>query len=80
MSLAQIQALLAKSLKENAGMFVRIGKKYIINSSYLLKVNIIKQKLILSDGASFAFQLNISKVALKAFKDVYIKRLSANQQ
>lgn len=80
MSLSQIQSLLSKVLKEDVSAFVRIGKRYIVNSNYILKINVINQRLILSDGASFAFQLNISKVALKAFKDLYVKRISANQQ
>ena len=31
MNLSQVQQLIASRLKENAGIFIRIGKKYIIN-------------------------------------------------
>ncbi len=80
MNLSQVQQLIASRLKENAGIFIRIGKKYIINHTYLLKVNVPAQKLTLSDGATFAFQLSISKSALRAFKDFYVNSLNRAQQ
>lgn len=72
MNLAQMQKVLSESLKERAKCFARIGKRFIINLNYVYLINLLQQKLILSDGDRFAFQINISKEALKSLKEVYI--------
>ena len=46
-------------------MFRRLGRKYIINLQYIYLVDVFEQKLILSDYDHFAFQVNVSKEALK---------------
>ncbi len=71
MNLAQMQKLLIDKLKNQASIFARIGKKYIINHTFIYQINITRQKLILSDGNIFAFQLDVSKDALKHLKDLY---------
>jgi len=73
MNLSHMQEILVKSLGENARMFARIGKKYIINHKYVYQINPINQRLLLSDGDRFAFQLQVSKEALKKLKELYIK-------
>lgn len=73
MNLARMQELLSKSLKENARIFARVGKKYIINHTYIYKINTLRQSLVLSDGMHFAYQLDISKEALKQLKELYVK-------
>lgn len=72
MSLSQMQLLLSKNLKESASRFARIGKRFIVNLDYVYQISILKQKLVLSDGNVFAFQLNISKEALKKLKEMYV--------
>lgn len=54
-----------QKLKEHSIIFARLGKRYIINLNYVYSINIIKQKLILSDGYMFAYQLDVAKEALK---------------
>lgn len=71
MNLSRMQYVLTDSLKEQASVFVRVGKKYIINSSYVYQINVLKQKLLLSDGLHFVFQLDISKEALRNLKTIY---------
>lgn len=73
MNLGHMQEVLIKSLGENARMFARIGKKYIINHKYIYQISPIAQRLLLSDGERFAFQLQVSKEALKKLKDMYVK-------
>lgn len=46
-------------------MFRRLGRKYIINMQYIYLIDVFEQKLILSDYDHFAFQVNVSKEALK---------------
>ena len=41
--------------------------------NYINKIDIPKQTLILSDGHSFAFKLNVSKEALRKLKDILTK-------
>lgn len=72
MNLGQMQQFLNNSLKEQATIFARIGKKHIINYSYVYQISVLKHKLILSDGANFSYQLSVSKNALKSLKEMYV--------
>lgn len=72
MNLANMQQLLTERLKEQVSIFIRVGKRFIINRTYIYKINVPNQKLILSDGEKFIFQLNISKEALKNLKKLYM--------
>ena len=72
MNLAHMQQILTDSLKENARTFVRVGKKYIINHAYVCQIIVLRQNLVLRDGASFTFQLDISKEALKGLRELYL--------
>lgn len=71
LNLAKLQVILVDKMKDKASTFVRIGKKYIINRTFVYQINIVRHRLILSDGQNFAFQLEISKEALKKLKDLY---------
>ena len=73
MNLSRIQEILNEKLKEHSIIFARVGKRYIINLNYIYSINVIKQKLTLSDGYIFAYQLDIAKDALKKLKDLHSK-------
>ena len=75
MNLSQMQAVLSENLKEEASIFARIGKRFIINLNYVYHIEVLRQKLTLSDGKAFAYQLPISKEALKKLKDMYISSI-----
>lgn len=70
-NLGQTEKLLVQNFGDKAKTYVRIGKRYIINLSYLYRIHVLKQMLVLSDGQTFAYQLEISKEALKSLKDLY---------
>ena len=72
-SLIQMEQQLVEQMKEEASVFMRVGKRFIINRNYVVNINIAKQYLILSDMLHFAFQLPISKDALKKMKDLFIR-------
>ena len=55
MNLARMQQVLSDRLKEQASIFARVGKKHIINLSYVYQINVLKQRLVLSDGDNFTF-------------------------
>lgn len=71
-NLAQTEKALSSRLGEKSRSFARIGKRYIINLKYIYQINVLKQRLVLSDGIHFAFQLEVSKEALKNLKDIYV--------
>ena len=73
MNLSRMEEVLANQLGESAKCFMRIGKRYIVNMNFIHRIDILKQKLFLSDNATFAFSLSISKEALKAVKELVIK-------
>lgn len=72
LNLAQMQSILNDSLQEDAGLFARVGKRHIINLSYVYHIAILRQKLLLSDGENFEFSLNVSKEALKKLREIFI--------
>jgi hypothetical protein len=72
MNLSQMQQMLSDSLKENAQIFARIGKKHIVNHIYIFQISVQRQKLVLSDGDRFTYALDVSKEALKGLKDIYV--------
>lgn len=71
-NMAQTEKALSTRLGEKSHNFARIGKRYIINLNYIYQINVLKQRLVLSDGVHFAFQLEVSKEALKNLKDIYV--------
>ena len=75
MNLGEMQTLLSESLKEAASIFARVGKRHIVNLSYVYQISVLRQRLVLSDGEVFAYALNISKEALKMLKEMYVKAI-----
>lgn len=78
MNLAQMQQVLSDSLKESASIFARVGKRYIVNLTYVYHIGVLRQKLTMSDGEVFAYQLNISKEALKKLKELFVSSIGGH--
>lgn len=72
MNLSHMQQVLSENLKEKATVFARVGKRHIVNHTYVYQINVLRQKLVLSDGENFTFQLDVSKEALKQLKELYV--------
>lgn len=72
MNLSQMEKTLAERLGGQATIFMRVGKRFIINMNYVFQVNVAKQRLVLSDQQGFAFQLPVSKEALKKVKEIML--------
>lgn len=71
-SLVHLEKLIAGVIIEKNSIFVRIGKRYIINSAYLFQINVLRQRLVLSDLASpYTATLSVSKDALRKLKALY---------
>ena len=61
-----------------ATIFARIGKSHIINLNYVYQIAIVRQRLTLSDGENFEYQISVSKEALKKLRDLFISCLTRN--
>lgn len=72
LNLSEMQKLLSESLRERASIFARVGKRFIVNLNFVFKVQPMRQSLIVTDGINFAFQLGISKVALRQLKEMLV--------
>ena len=71
--LGQIEKMMYAQLGSEGNIFIRIGKCLVINRSYISYINIPKQRLILSDAASFSHTVTASKEALKELKELIEK-------
>ena len=71
--LGQIEKMISSQLGNEGNIFIRIGKSLIINRSYIYYLNIPKQKLILSDVASFNHTVTASKEQLKELLEKEVK-------
>ena len=72
-SLSKTEEALTVQLGEQAGQFMRVGKRFIVNFRYVYSVNLAKQHLVLSDQEHFAYQLPVSKDALKQMKELILR-------
>lgn len=72
MNLSQMEKTLAERLGDGSAVFMRIGKRFIVNMNYVFQVNVAKQRLVLSDLDGFAFQVPVSKEALKKIKELVL--------
>lgn len=68
--LGHIEKMIASQLGVEGNIFIRIGKSLIINRSYIYYINISRQRLILSDVATFSHTVTPSKEALKQLKEL----------
>ena len=71
-SLTHLEELIDSKLKGLAQPYIRIGKRYIVNSLFIFHINITKQELILTDFEHIGCHtLSVSKEALKGIKNLY---------
>lgn len=71
--LGQIEKMIAAQFGSDGSTFIQIGKSLIINRSFIYYINIPKQKLILSNVATFNHLVTASKEALKQLKELLEK-------
>lgn len=71
-TLANIVTILNKHVASHNTRFVRLGKRHIINTAYVLHINTLKQTLMLTDYVNpNPFVINVSKEALRDLKAAY---------
>lgn len=70
--LNQVEQLLKEKPSPDQPVFIRIGKKFIVNTEMIVQLNFSKSQLILSDfDHPGNFALPMSKDALKQVKELY---------
>lgn len=73
LQLGQIEKRISEMVDNGDNRFIRIGKSLIINREFITFVNPSRQKLTLSDGRSFRYEVSASREALKALKELIEK-------
>ncbi len=73
--LSQFELIIKDSVNKQrlTNTFVRLGRSVIVNNRYLSQINILKQKLTLSDRGTHAYQLTVPKNLLKSYKELIRK-------
>lgn len=59
--------------KDHRSPFVRLGRSLLVNQTYLTHINVLKQRLTLSDNQEHSYVLDVPKALLKAYKDLIRK-------
>lgn len=59
--------------KDRRSPFVRLGRSLLVNQTYLTHINVLKQRLTLSDNQEHSYELDVPKALLKAYKDLIRK-------
>lgn len=68
------QMILGVIAKNKRGVFIRIGRRYIVNNNYITHINVLKQQLVLSDmDVVKPIVLSVSKEALKTLKQAMVE-------
>lgn len=74
-SLSNMEQLIDEKLRGKVQPFIRIGKRYIVNSTCVFQINTLKQKLVLTSfDTPQLFTLSVSKEALKNLKNLYTQK------
>ena len=59
--------------KDRRSPFVRLGRSLLVNQTYLTHINVLKQRLTLSDNQEHSYVLDVPNALLKAYKDLIRK-------
>ena len=59
--------------KDRRSPFVRLGRSLLVNQTYLTHINVLKQRLTLSDNQEHSYVRDVPKALLKAYKDLIRK-------
>lgn len=73
LQLGQIERRIAENLDSDDNRFIRIGKSLIVNREFIVFINPVRQKMVLSDCRTFRHEVSASKEALKVLKELLEK-------
>lgn len=69
-----------KSNNSKKNRFIRLGRSFIINHSFLHKIDVLKQQLVLSDGDKNEVRIKLPKLILKSYKTATIKSIKIKEE
>lgn len=69
-----------KSNNSKKNRFIRLGRSFIINHSFLHKIDVLKQQLVLSDGDKNEVRITLPKLILKSYKTATIKSIKIKEE
>ncbi len=73
--LSEVEKLISAAPENNQAVFIRIGKRFIVNTDMIVQVDMTKLQLVLSDfDHPGSFALPMSKEALKQIKNLYMTK------
>lgn len=68
-TLQNFEQMVANAAEDEAGRYIRIGRRYIVDKRYITAISTIKQQLLLTDSNMVKpMILNVPKEALKTLK------------
>ena len=74
LGLAKLEGMIKMIVpKDRRSPFVRLGRSLLVNQTYLTHINVLKQRLTLSDNQEHSYVLDVPKALLKAYKDLIRK-------
>lgn len=69
-----------RSNNSKKNRFIRLGRSFIINHSFLHKIDVLKQQLVLSDGDKNEVRIKLPKLILKSYKTATIKSIKIKEE
>ncbi|MDR0758155.1 MAG: LytTR family transcriptional regulator [Tannerella sp.] len=69
-NIGKIEEMFQTQYLDSQSILIRVGKSFIVNKSYILQINLPKQKLLLLTPGGKPRELIVSKEPLKALKDM----------
>lgn len=77
MGISKMEEMIKKVIPvDRKSPFVRLGRSLMINQNYLSHINILKQRITLSDNQTHSHMLEVPKALLRAYKDLIINNFS----
>lgn len=69
--LGKMEEFIMNSFRDTGrSYFVRLGRKFIINQTFLFQISIPRQRLVLSDLQGHSYTLSVPKTLLKNYKEL----------
>lgn len=78
--LSKVEDLIRSSRAKGSSTFVRMGRSLIINQQWVYAINILKQRLVLSDYCNHSFAIQVPKQLLKEYKKAMAQRYAAKEE
>lgn len=71
LGIGKLEQAIAAAYSPGAGSpFIRLGRSHIINQNFLFRINISKQKIILSDFGKNNYAITVNRQLLKKYKEL----------